>query len=374
MILDIESTISNKGNPFDRRNKLVVTGILDKDYTICYNDSSVQEIQTKLDNDRFLVAFNAKFDLHWLRRVGYDISNLTVWDCQLAHFLLNNQTTPFPSLNDVAAFYGLGQKEDKIKLDYWDKGIDTDQIPRPELTSYLKQDLLLTQQVYEKQREQFRNDGRFPLFKLQSADLLVLEEMEWNGIIFNTEEALKKAGEIKLELDEIYNNLLGYAGGVPFNPSSNDHISALIYGGTITECIRIPVGVYKSGDRQGEVRYKKVEKIYTLPRLVEPLEGTQREKEGYWLVNDTVLRSLKLDKTAKKVVKLLTQYSEKEKLKGTYLEGYAKLIEKMDWEPGTLHPTINQCVAITGRTSSSKPNGQNADPITKLFMETRYSE
>ena len=53
--------------------------------------------------------------------------------------------------------------------------------------------------------------------------------------------------------------------------------------------------------------------------------------------------------------------------------GYTKLIEKMNWPKDMLHGTLNQCVVVTGRLSSSKPNLQNADGETKRYMETRYN-
>jgi DNA polymerase I-like protein with 3'-5' exonuclease and polymerase domains len=389
LTLDVETTISNKGQPFDVNNKCVVVGVKYPTWdAVHYYEERFNNLQLVINKAPIICGFNIKFDLHWLRKIGINIRNITVWDCQLAHFILNCQEVRLPSLNKVAAFYGLGQKLDIIKEEYWDKGIDTDQIPRNILSEYLTQDLVLTEQVYEKQYEQFRNDPRFNLFKLQCADLLVLEEIEWSGVFFNTEEALKKAEEIKIELDEIYTDISNILGGVPFNPNSNDDVSCILYGGVIVDTIRVPIGFYKKGAaKEGEIKYKNIDKRYSLPRLVEPLDGTESktvkeyDSEGfpmtsqtYWQVNDTVFRSLKLNKKAKEVVSLLTKYAEKSKLRGTYLVGYSKLIEKMNWEHNMLHPTINQCVVITGRTSSSKPNGQNADPITKVYMQSRYND
>lgn len=376
LILDIESTTSNKGNPFDLTNKCTCIGVKwVNEYSDCYiKYEDFHKLQFAINKANIVIGFNIKFDLHWLRKVGIDISKLQIWDCQLAEFILSNQSTPYPSLNSAAAKYGFAPKLDIVKEQYWDKGIDTDMIPREVLSEYLAQDLNLTQQVYEKQLEQFMGKSKnlFPLFKLQCQDLLVLEDMEYNGIKFNTTKALIKAKEIEYELQDISKKLSLQVGGIPFNPSSNDHISCLLYGGNITDDMRIPIGVYKTGKKIGEVRYKIEPKVYTLPRLVTPIEGTEVKKGGYWEVNETVLRKLKLNKEAKKVVDLLNQYGKLEKLRGTYLEGYTKLINSMNWEKDTLHGTLNQCVAITGRLSSSKPNLQNADPLTKVYMESRY--
>lgn len=359
LTIDIECSISNKGNPFDQTNKLVCVGFKIGDITdIIYFPCSHEDFmyaQGYIDSADLLVGFNIKFDLHWLRRAGIDFSGKRIWDCQIGEFLLNDQLTPYPSLDGAAMKYGFNKKLDIVKLEYWDKGINTDEIPRDILSDYLSQDLVLTEQVYLAQVEQFKTNGKANLFKLQCADLLVLEEMEWNGISFASEKARAKAEELQTELDGIIKELHNYTGGTFFNPNSNDHVSALLYGGVISVDDRIPVGVYKTGQRVGETRYKIVTKEYELPRLVDPLKGTETVKEGYWKTNADVLRSLKLSATAKKVVGHLTRYSELEKLRGTYLIGWSNLIEKMNWPHNKIHGTLNQCVAVTGRLSSTKP-------------------
>lgn len=380
IVCDIECTVSNKGNVFDTTNKLVVVGIrnIDTNKTELFyypNKEEKEKIQKILDNSLF-IAFNAKFDLHWLRRIGIDISNIRVWDTQLGEFLLNNQKTPYPSLDQAAEKYDLQKKLDIVKLNYWEKGIDTDQIPREILSSYLEQDLILTEQVYLKQVEQFKDNGKLSLFKLQCRDLLVLAEMEANGIVFDTEKALKKAKELDEKLTEIYKEMSALVGNVPFNLSSHDHLSAILYGGIISEDVRVPIGTYKTGSKEGQTRYKVVVKEYELSRLVEPLEGTEIKKpEGgskVWKTNEEVLKKVKLYGKAKKIVELINEQSKMEKLKGTYLEGYSKLIDKMNWEKDILHGTLNQCVTVTGRLSSASPNLQNADPETKRYMVSRY--
>lgn len=380
LIIDIECTTSNKGNPFDQTNKMVCFGIKNSyGIDIGYNLTPrfIRLLQQTINRAEFLVGFNIKFDLHWLRTIGIDISKVKVWDCQLGAFILENQSKPYPSLNDAAMTYGFEPKLDIVKTEYWDKGIDTDKIPEQILSDYLQQDLTLTERVFLEQRKQFAPNGKAwmksTLFNLQCADLLVLQEMEWNGMVFNTEKARKRAKEIETEIDEITKTLMGYIGNVPCNLNSGDHISCILYGGTIVETVRIPVGYFKTGQKVGEVRYKKIYKEYELPRLTTPIEGTEvKNKEGYWLVNDTVLRKLKLSKEAKTVVELLGRYTTLDKLRGTYLLGWSKLIDKMNWEKDMLHGNLNQAVAVTGRLTSTKPNMQNPDPTTKTYCESRY--
>lgn len=373
LIFDVETTISNHGNAFDQTNKLICVGLkwVNGNQNIIWKD--FDGIQNAIDISDVIVGFNIKFDLHWLKKIGIDFSGKKIWDCQLAEFLLEDQLNPYNSLDDAAAKYGLGQKIDVIKLDYWEKGIDTDAIPRPLLSDYLKQDLLLTEQVYLNQRELFKTKEKlYNLFKLQCMDLLVLQEMEYNGILFETEKALEYAKNLEAEANSLYARMVLLVGNVPFNLNSNDHVSAILYGGDIIIPSRIPIGFYKTGVKNGQVRYKIENKVYTLPKLVEPLKRSESKKGGTWKVNNDVLRSLKPNKKAKEILDILNRHGEIEKLRGTYLLGYTKLIETMHWPKDTLYGTLNQCMAVTGRLSSSRPNLQNCDPVTKTFMRSRY--
>jgi DNA polymerase I-like protein with 3'-5' exonuclease and polymerase domains len=347
-------------------------------YVKYYDDGplGIEALQYAFSEADLLVGFNIKFDLHWLRKVGINFDEKRVWDCQLGEFILENQKNKFPSLEEAAVKYNLGHKIDVIKTEYWDKGINTDAIPRDILTPYAEQDVLLTEQVYLQQLQQFEHNGKYNLFRLHCQDLLVLEEMEWNGILFDVENARKMAEQLQIEQDSLYKQMIETLGNIPFNLNSGDHLSAILYGGTIVIETRIPVGVFKTGNKIGETRYKIVEKKYEMPRLVEPLEKTEVKKPAgsppVWFTNEDVLRSLKHTKESKKIVALITKYSELEKLRGTYLIGLPKLIEKMGWKEGNLHGQLNQCVAITGRLSSSKPNLQNFSPIAKSFCISRY--
>jgi len=120
LILDVETTINNKGNPFDQSNKMVCIGVKwINEYTDCYiKYEDFTKLQFSINKANIIIGFNIKFDLHWLRKVGIDISKIRVWDCQLAEFILNNQSTPYPSLNDAAIKYGFSPKLDIVKEQY----------------------------------------------------------------------------------------------------------------------------------------------------------------------------------------------------------------------------------------------------------------
>jgi DNA polymerase I-like protein with 3'-5' exonuclease and polymerase domains len=305
------------------------------------------------DGDLY-VAFNAKFDLHWSRRLGFKLPT-RVWCCQLAEFYLSKFTTPYPSLEDTAVKYGLGHKIDTIKLKYWDNKIDTDKIPLFELAEYANQDTDLTYAVYLIQREQFReNPNLLMSFKIACEDLLVLEEMEWNGLIYDKALCLERSAQIEDELCEITAKLAGLYPDVPINFSSGPQLSAFLYGGNIVQEIRTQVGVYKSGEKLGQPRYSLSEVVHTLPRLVTPLPKSELARPGVFATDEATLRKLK-GPAAKKYVSLLLRFAELEKLNGTYYAGLVKLNTTMNWPDSILHGQFNQVVAKTGRLSSTKP-------------------
>ena len=180
LTFDFECNTFAKGNPYSKQGKAICLGWK-------YNDekSFCTFLDSPLDGDfnaDLYVAFNAKFDIAWARRLGFDPPK-QVWCCQLAEYMLNNQQA-YPSLEETAKKYGLPNKLDVVKLEYWDKGIDTEHIPQDTLSEYCRMDVDLTYFIYLKQMEIFCTKPLlFKLFKLACQDLLILHEMEWNGLL-----------------------------------------------------------------------------------------------------------------------------------------------------------------------------------------------
>lgn len=382
LILDVETTISNKGNPFDETNKLCYVGLLDTShnlFSIEYNDQPykkhLEEIQSRITNAEVLVGFNLKFDLHWLRKYGINFMDKRLWDCQLVHFILTGQQYPYPSLNSVAAYYNLGSKLDVVATEYWANKIDTPNIPADILEEYLLGDLQLTQKVYEKQQEEFAlcTKPMQRLISLHNQDLMVLQEMEYNGLIFDETKSTELGKELQTQITLLNKSLSEYHKLVEFNPSSNEHLSVLMYGGTIKVKRREVIGLFKTGDRKGQAKEKWVEHEIKFDRLVSPLKGSELTKEGYFSTDEATLKSLRGTKYAKELVELILTRATLEKRLTTYYTGLVDPRTSMNWPVNKLHGQLNQCVARTGRLSSSRPNLQNFDGEIKQLFGSRYA-
>jgi DNA polymerase I len=371
LALDTETTTSNKGNPYDSTNKLVC-------YSGCSHNNipwaekwsleSVEYLNGYLLDIDLIIGFNFKFDAHWLIKEGVDLSKTKIWDVQIAEFILSCQTNRFPSLNETCLKYGISVKEDIVKTEYWDKGINTDQIPWDILSSYAAHDANITLQCYHAQIK-LMTPQQIKLCQLQCQDMMILREMEGNGLPYDEELCQVRAVELDDKISAINEQLRNIYPSVPINFGSNDHLSAFLYGGIVKEDSKEHIGYFKTGVKAGQPKYKNVVIEHQLPRLYTPLKGSEMAKEGNFATDEGTLRKLK---GKKGVLDKILELSKLEKLNGTYYRGLVKLRKEMNWEEGILHGQFNQTTAISGRLSSSKPNLQNfATELQDIFI-SRY--
>lgn len=374
LTFDFECNTFAKGNPYSKQGKAICVGAkYDNDTTFCAFTPVLTDLTERLTYAvDLVVAFNAKFDLAWARRLGWKMPKI-VWCCQLAEFILNQQSTPYPSLDRTAEKYGLSKKLDVVKLEYWDKGVDTEDIPQQILSDYCKHDVDLTYAVYLRQQEAFISHPRlYRLFKLACQDLLILQEMEWNGLIYDENLCNERIKQCEQDLEASSTLLRSVYPDVPINFGSNDQLSAFLYGGTVTEVVKECAGTFKSGKQKGLPKYVNKDLVHTLPRLVTPLPKSEMSKEGLFSTSADTLKKLK-GPAAKKYVGPLLEMARLEKLINTYYRGIPELNKKKDWPTSMIHGQFNQCVAATGRLSSSQPNLQNqAGDIEDIYI-SRYA-
>lgn len=345
----------------------------------------VTELRAYLQQAKLVVGFNIKFDLNWIRRYGLvPPERARIWDCQIAEFILRGQRGSMPSLNEALARFDLGQKDDKI-AEYWKLGVDTDEIPVDELKFYGNLDVELTYKLYLKQQE-VMTDKQKKLATVMGLDLLVLADMEFNGVKFDKEICGTKAEATAKELKIITDELLLLAPSPHINLDSGHQLSCLLYGGAfeLTTVDYVTEEVYKSGKKKGESyqknHYKTV--VYELPQLFRPNRGTETKlvskvngKEyPIYQTGEDVLRQLKKpSKQHKRIVELLLKRAELAKLMDTYYGKIPALMETMEWGD-YLHGQYNQCVAATGRLSSSAPNMQNFSGDVDALLVSRYAD
>ena len=165
VVFDFEGTTFNVCNVYDERtwvNLLSIKVISEKSastlsFTKPWDVGRIREI---LNSATLLIGFNIKFDLAWARREFGFIPKFgtRIYDPQYVEYLFSNQTWRFPDLRTACIKRNVQAKMDHIKENYWDKGIDTDQIPMEELIEYCEGDVESTYQLYEAQMKLFQTE------------------------------------------------------------------------------------------------------------------------------------------------------------------------------------------------------------------------
>ena len=369
--VDTETTTSNKGHPYDSTNRMVCWSYANAVGSGCHRTSDLHLLSNLISDSELIVGFNFKFDLHWLLKEGMSLlRDKQIWDVQIAEFILHSQTIPFTSLNETAQRYGLPTKLDVVKTEYWDKDIDTDQIPWEVLSEYATWDAELTLKCYHEQIKRM-SPAQIRLCYLQCQDLFILQQMEANGIPFDEQLCEERSKEVDDKISEIKQQLASIYPNIPINFGSNDHLSAFLYGGIVKEDGKEHIGFYKTGVKAGQPKFKNIVIEHTLPRLYTPLKGSEMLKPGMFATDESTLRKLK---GKKQVINLILELSKLEKLNGTYYKGLTKLRQEMNWPKGLLHGNFNQTRAATGRLSSNKPNLQNfASELQDIFI-SKYQD
>ncbi len=385
---DVETSTKNKGNPFTASGKLVSYAVKVDDrpteFSYYTDIEFLKNLREAIPNATRIIGFNVKFDLHWARRQGLvPNSGCRIWDCQIAEFLLRGQQGSYPSLNEALARFGLEAKDDKV-AEYWNLGVDTQDIPVDELKFYNVGDVDKTYLLFTKQLE-VMPPKLMRLCWLMGLDLLVLADMEWNGVKLNVDLCRAKAVETEASLKEITEQLLKYSPSPRINFDSGHQLSCYLYGGVfeVDYVTHTEEMVYKSGQKKGLAYTKsfRAVEVVECPQLFIPLKGSETKlvskvngKEyTIYSTSEDILKQLKATtKIQKEILVLLIQRAEQAKLLDTYYNSLPTLIDKMEWEGGYLHGQFNQTVARTGRLSSSAPNMQNFSADIDLLLESRY--
>lgn len=403
LVFDTENTGAqrNHAHPFDPANRCCcvsfvyrdlypeksATGCLDIEYKKGrFFEEHRDEVQAMVDASEWIVGFNLKYDLHWLDRIDVKWRGKKLWDCQLIHFYMLNQTTPYPALNDVLDYHKLERKIDVVAVEYWDKGLDTDQVPWDILSEYAEWDAGRTEEVFKKQCEWMKyirehNHNLYVTIRIAMEDQEVICDMESNGIKFNVERSLKLAEKSSAtvaryveELDScIEREDMPHPSQFRVNWGSSQQVSTVLFGGTLKYSYKEDyVFRYKDPKREPAIKQRHATGTIDFPRIVNPAPKAKETASGFLSVSETDLRLAKpIGKLGKHMITTLLALSKEEKLLGTYYEGFPKRMGRYGWTD-VIHSSLNQCVTKTTRLSSTNPNLQNVPPVFKCCFVSRY--
>jgi len=321
-----------------------------------------------------VIGHNIGFDLSYVWKdeewQAYIMRGGKIWDTQVAEYLLTGQQHAFSSLAELQLKH-LGDIEKPSRISFlYKKGIGADRIVRkqgqcPKLfrlyEKYCKTDGSTPLKIYKKQMDLVKKLGMLPIIELYNDYLLSIINMEVSGIVVDVTQCEKTFRDFNLkhlELLENAQNILKQYWTNPklpvFNINSNDHKSAVLFGGDIKIVEKECVGEYKNGNP----RYKNVEKIIRVDGFrVAASISRPAKKSGYYSTDDGVMKKIEAKTSNPKLREYCTLQKQSmmyKKAANTYCKAFISRSVG-----GYLYPNFNNTLTSTGRLSSSNPNMQN---------------
>ena len=269
------------------------------------------------------VGQNIKYDALILKRYGIKLDEI-YFDTMIAESLISPEKNSY--------------KLDILSLDYFNykmipiedligpkkkQQITMQDVPIKDITFYACEDADLTLQLYYKQITKIKELNLENLFFNVEIPLInVLIEIEFNGVYVDVGLIKKLSSDIKIEIQQISQNIYNIA-GKEFNLNSPLQLSKVLFD---------------------DLQLKKIRKKSTSVEVLEKLKN-------YHPIIDLILR-----------------YRHLSKLVNTYLDTLPTFVN-----PATnrVHTSFNQAIASTGRLSSNKPNFQNIPIKSPISKEIR---
>jgi DNA polymerase I-like protein with 3'-5' exonuclease and polymerase domains len=421
-------------SPFHPDNILVSVGINDEYYFTNHSErvdeGCYHKIQSILDKTTLLIGHNIKFDLMWLLESGFKYTG-RVYDTMLGEYILNRGIRKSLTLEMSCRRRKIGSKDSAIK-EWTDRGIPFQDIPADVVEEYGKIDVAITRRLFDSQMNDLKmakNKGLLMTLKMMNEFLVVLSDMERNGININLEELHSVEKEyraefayLKQKIDKIVYKQMG---DTKINLSSPEQLSWLIYSKKPKdkkEWAKIfNVGIDKSTGKnkrrpqysrqqfrnlvsdntevihrtvaqqchtcKGKGVIKKVKKDgspyknYTkcpdcdgegyLYTPMAKIAGFRQVPRSVYDIAESGFRTdrITLNKIASEAEGEFKDFIDaivRHNAVDTYLNTFVEGLKNFTNEKGFLHPKFMQAITATGRLSSRDPNFQN-QPRGKTF-------
>ena len=432
-IVDVETSYQKTGHggkdplPFNPKNILVSVGINDEYYftnhTQRVDEGCYYKIQAVLDKTTLLVGHNIKFDLEWLLEAGFKYEG-KVYDTMLGEYILNRGIRKSLTLDMCCKRRNLGEKS-KLIQEEMDLGRSLENIDADTVEEYGRIDVEITKKLFDSQMDDFKseqNRGLLRTAKMMNEFLIVLTDMERNGIYIDSETLLSVEREYNAEFtylgQKIAKIVYEKMGDTTISLASPEQLSWLIYSKkpkdkkewarlfnvgidkhtgknkkrprfsrtyfrdlvrinteiihktTAEQCIPCKgKGVIQKVRKDGSP-YKNYTKCaecdgegYTYAKLAK-VAGFNQRPMGVYDIAEAGFRTDRL--TLRKIVgeaegelKEFIEAIIRYNSVDTYLHTFVAGIKSFKNERNILHPKFMQAVTATGRLSSRDPNFQN---------------
>jgi DNA polymerase I-like protein with 3'-5' exonuclease and polymerase domains len=345
LCFDLETTNLDKGSALNPGNRVVMVawqdGIaaygskLDSGVRHHYgNPLECSAFWAALEAADYLIAHNAKFEAHWLRRLGYDPTDKLWFDTLLAEKVrAGNRRMPL-DLGSVSTRYGFEDKEELV-ASLIKTGVCPSEIPREPLVARCRRDVRTTAQVARKQIAGHAKQGSLQVVLTRCLLTPVLAQIEATGLCLDKERVHATYEEYVAEAIETTAALKKFTGGI--NPNSVDQMAVFLY-----QVLKFP----EQKDARGKPRRGKA----TKPKK----DGTNKWPEGRPKADADTLVWLETQARTKKqreFIALRQRYGKVTAALSKNLEFFKGVVDE---RPGCIfYGSLNQANTQTDRLSST---------------------
>ncbi|MCL1947268.1 MAG: DNA polymerase I [Chitinivibrionia bacterium] len=276
-------------------------------------EKTIAKIKPILENENIKkIGQNLKYDYQILKNYGITMRGIS-FDTMLAAYILDSKQRF--NLEALAQNYlGLSSIPISDIIGKGRKQISFAQSDISDILQYVAEDVILPIKLKEVLQNQFDDEAKTLFENMEMPILLVLADMEYEGILIDkklfSDLAIKYNADLEKLIEEIY--LLAEEN---FNINSPKQLADILF-----EKLKIPTG---------------------------------RKTQTGFSTDAEVLEKIK---NYHPIVPKLLEYREKQKLLSTYI---LSLPAKISPKTNRLHTSFNQTGTSTGRLSSSDPNLQN---------------
>lgn len=266
----------------------------------------------------FVVAHNAKFELHWLERCGLDLRSVLVYDTMVAEWvLLGNRKSPL-GLEALGQVYGVGVKESLVST-LIKKKVDPSIIPQSWLLKYCEIDVDVCHRLFLKQSERISEANVWHLVLMRMLMIPPLVSLEKEGLTLDPQRVEQEHERLTEILDTLGSKLDKLTGGI--NLGSPVQLTKFLYQ---------TAGFAEPRDNGG--------------KPIKTPKGSPSASE------DAIKRLVPTTSIQREFLDLYFEYNRANTLLTKNLR-FFKLI--CDQKGGKLYGQINQCRTANHRTASS---------------------
>ena len=315
--------------PFSGRSeKGAVSLFPDEEGTVPFSQQREKGTAPSSTSTRLLVGQNVKYDMLVCRRAGIELAE-PLFDTMVAAYLSNPGRREY-NLDALALdYFGFKKIPTESLLGEKREGRTMDQAPIDQVAEYSVEDAAITWRLKGQLERELAEKGLADLARDVEMPLVpVLASMEEIGVAVDTVVLADIAANLDARLAKLETEIYAAAGHA-FAINSPQQLAAVLF------------------EEQG-------------------LRSVKRTAKGGRPSTDAdVLEELA---ARHPLPRLVLEFRQLAKLKGTYVDALPALVE-----PGTgrVHTSFNQTVTATGRLSSSDPNLQNIPIRTEEGRQVR---